>query len=396
MAMLSDRLFNVFLNDSKSKTRKLNNGLPQGSVLAPILFNLYIHDLPPTTSRKFNYADDMAFAFQDSSFEPLEMVLESDLMKISSFCSKWRLKPNPSKTEVCCFHLTHRDADRKLSIRFGSTTITHNFNPKYLGITLDRTLSFKAHLHKTAQKIKSRNNIIQKLAGTNWGASANCLRTSALALVYSTAEYGAPIWLNSHHVRKVDTQLNITMRLISGTLKATPVEWLPKLANLAPPNLRRKQALLREYDKVCTNPNIPLNNDLSTLYESRLVSRNPPIMLAKHLREDNFNINTAWAVQWNDSGRSSPLFNPDDEIDKFDLPRKAWCNLNRLRTSTARTMETLTKWGLANDASCSCGHPSQSVDHIIYNCPVLSFSGSIDDIRNLSPEAVCWLNALNI
>lgn len=396
LAMLSDRLFNVYINDSQSKTRKLNNGLPQGSVLAPALFNLYIHDLPATTARKFNYADDMAFAFQHTQFSILENVLESDLSKISSFCRNWRLKPSLTKTEVCCFHLTHVEADRKLSIRFNGSMLTHNFTPKYLGIILDRTLSFRHHLHKSAQKIKSRNNIIQKLAGTSWGATANCLRTSALALVYSTAEYGAPIWLNSHHVKRIDVQLNTTMRLISGTLKATPTEWLPALTNLQPPQLRRRQSLLREYNKISLNVNIPLNADLSIHYESRLKSRNPPLMLAKQLHDENFNIQTTWSTQWDDSGRSSPLFNPEARNNDFDLPRKAWCNLNRLRTSTARTMETLSKWGWATDASCQCGHPTQSIDHIIYNCPVLSFPGNIEELKTITPDAISWLNSLNL
>ena len=71
--------------------------------------------------------------------------------------------------------------------------LSYNPNPKYLGIVLDRSLTFASHLKQVALiKIRSINNIIQKLAGLKLGSSAESLRTSALSLEYSIAEYCAP------------------------------------------------------------------------------------------------------------------------------------------------------------------------------------------------------------
>jgi hypothetical protein len=78
------------------------------------------------------------------------------------------------------------------------------------------------------------------------GIEAQNLRTASLALVYSSAQYCAPIWLNSAHVHKLDVQLNNVMRLITGTVKLTELQWFPVLSNIAPPQLRRKAALFRE------------------------------------------------------------------------------------------------------------------------------------------------------
>ena len=64
--------------------------------------------------------------------------------------------------------------------------------------TLDCMLSCREHLTKTVGKLKNRNNLLMKLAGSNWGASANTLRSSALALCYSAAEYCALVTLCSH------------------------------------------------------------------------------------------------------------------------------------------------------------------------------------------------------
>jgi hypothetical protein len=59
--MLSNRYFQVFPGDKSIRWRRLNNGLPQGSVLAPILFNLYMSDIQITVSKQFQYADNIAF-----------------------------------------------------------------------------------------------------------------------------------------------------------------------------------------------------------------------------------------------------------------------------------------------------------------------------------------------
>ena len=62
-------------------------------------------------------------------------------------------------------------------------------HPVYLGVTLDRTLNYTQHLTKIANKVKSLNNLLMKLANSSWHANANALWSSALALCYSVAEY---------------------------------------------------------------------------------------------------------------------------------------------------------------------------------------------------------------
>jgi hypothetical protein len=76
-------------------------------------------------------------------------------------------------------------------------------HPKYLGVTLDRTLTYNAHLTKTSKKVSARISIVRKLAGTGWGAGTETLRTADLAIFYSTAEY-ATVWLTNVHISKID------------------------------------------------------------------------------------------------------------------------------------------------------------------------------------------------
>jgi hypothetical protein len=83
--MLSNRCFEVFLGDQSSRWRRLNNGLPQGSVLAPKLFNLYMSDLSSTAAKVFQYADDIAVTYQAKTFDEYENNLEANIEVLNQF-----------------------------------------------------------------------------------------------------------------------------------------------------------------------------------------------------------------------------------------------------------------------------------------------------------------------
>ena len=129
---------------------------------------------------------------------------------------------NTIKTVTTVFQLNNRESHRKLNVKIDDTTLPHDLNPKYLGVTLDRQLNYKTHIKGVAGKIGKRNCLIKKLAGTTWGAHQPLLRTSTLALCYSAAEYCSPVWSRSTHTNLVDVKLRDSMRTITGCLKSTP------------------------------------------------------------------------------------------------------------------------------------------------------------------------------
>jgi hypothetical protein len=396
--MLAGRTYQVIIGNLKSGVKKLNNGLPQGSVLAPLLFNLYISDLPATTSRKFGYADDWTLACQYPSFELGESTLNSDLQTLSQYLRNWRLLPNASKTEVTCFHLNNREANRKLNVTFEGQTLSHSQTPKYLGVTLDRTLTFKDHLIKLSAKIKTRNNVIHKLAGTTWGSTAETLRISALSLVHSAAEYASAVWLNSSHTGLIDVQLNNTLRIISGALRSTPLHWLPVLGHIPPHDLRRQGALVREYDKMHKNPELPSCSDLEYLLShNRLKSRKPPLATGKGLFDGGFNIIENWKSRWEQTSdpvaRCLPCIS--DKPPGFDRPRRLWTALNRVRTGHGRCADFFFKCGWLDSPECDCGAERQTVDHIVSECVPRAYGGDRTDFMSLSEAATEYLNSLN-
>ena len=136
---------------------------------------------------------------------------------------KWRLQLSIGTTVSAAFHLNNREAKRELDVFVDNNRMVFQQAPKYLGVRLDWMLNVKQHLEEVAGNVTSRVSLIRRLAGTTWGASAKTLRISTQALLFPAAEYCAPVWSRSPHVKKVDVAINSSLRTISGCLKPAPV-----------------------------------------------------------------------------------------------------------------------------------------------------------------------------
>ena len=121
-------------------------------------------------------------------FPEIERVLSQDMDIIRTYFTNWRLKLNTTKTVSSVFHLANCKADYELNISTCSEKLQFERTPKYLGITLDHTLSYKQHLTDVSSKVTKRCNLSKRLASNHWGAEFPTLRAFALALCYSAAE----------------------------------------------------------------------------------------------------------------------------------------------------------------------------------------------------------------
>ena len=142
------------------------------------------------------------------------------------------------------FHLHNQEAKRELKVYANGKLFPFFPVPTYLGVKLDRSLTFRHHLETLRKKLATCVTLLRRLAGSGWGAGAKTLRTAALSLVYATADYCSPVWCRSAHTRFIDSVLNDALRIVTGCLRPTPTYHQPILSGIQPAELRRLKATL--------------------------------------------------------------------------------------------------------------------------------------------------------
>ena len=206
-------------------------------------------------SRKFAYADDLVLLHSSGNWKDLEGTLCQDMSTLSAYFQTWSLKLSHTKTVMAAFHLNNQEAKRELKVYNNDRLLPFCPTPTYLGVKLDRSLTFCHHLVAMRKKLSSRVTLLRRLVGSGWGSGAKTLRIATLSLVYSTAEYCAPVFCRSAHTRLIDSVLNDALRIVTGFLRPTPTDHLPVLSGIQPAELRRLGAILSLAYRGSLDPN---------------------------------------------------------------------------------------------------------------------------------------------
>jgi hypothetical protein len=162
----------VKVGTASSKIFIIRAGVPQGAVLCPILFTIYINDIPCNYEKNSKYsllfADDLVSYFIYKNPESVEKIVNLYLRLLETWLSKWRLVMAPHKCNYIIFSTNKKIQQTKLKLKMHGECISYNNSPTFLGLRLDRFLSFKNQINYLSVSCQKRLNCIKILSHRSW------------------------------------------------------------------------------------------------------------------------------------------------------------------------------------------------------------------------------------
>jgi exonuclease III len=174
-SFLNDRTISVRVGHTLSPPVPLRAGTPQGSVLSPLLYLIYVNDLPVQTNVHTDaaqFADDVSAWTLGSSRTATYKRLQRVLLDVERWCAKWRVRLNVNKTQLVSF-ASRKQAVHKLKLF--NTELSEQNELKILGVTVNSAGSLQNHCKEKAANASRRVALLRSLRGQAWGASTKTL-----------------------------------------------------------------------------------------------------------------------------------------------------------------------------------------------------------------------------
>jgi hypothetical protein len=230
---LTDRQIQVRVDKQISLAEGVESGVPQGSVLSPILYNLYIADLMTDMPPHVNiagFADDIALYTHSSSPKKAVNRIKNAAEQIISRLEKWKIKVNETKTEAILLTKL-RDIPRDFKIR--GTQVEFKQCVKYLGVHIDSRLTWATHIKTINQTAKHRLGRFYRLLRSPQ-LSDNLKLLLFKAIIRPCLTYACPVWQTAakSNISKLQITQNKCLRVCLSLPRRTPIDSLHRVAGI--------------------------------------------------------------------------------------------------------------------------------------------------------------------
>ncbi|GFX42504.1 uncharacterized protein LOC103524116 [Trichonephila clavipes] len=231
---------------------KSETGLPQGTVISPILFNIFINDLPDLLAsdgltNTALFADDLAIwcSTPKRDQSKLNTILNLTLERLHLWCIENNMTVNLKKTTCQFFTLNRQPFSPQLV--YNGMPVQQSAVSIYLGCALDNKLKWTKQAELVVSKARKRLSILKRLTGVKWGCNRDTLNTTYKTYIQPVLNYCNEVLISaSENVKKLlDTFHNQALRMITGGVKTTPVLAMQLLCDLQPfTNIIEKNAAI--------------------------------------------------------------------------------------------------------------------------------------------------------
>ena len=403
---LANRQCRVTHNHQISKINKLYNGVPQGAILSPPLFNLFMHDLPsPIPDLKvktYSYADDLTILGQHEKHVIAARNVQSYLNLLEAWLTQNRMTVSPQKSSVTLLTPDRHESSKHPRLTLGGQAIPLNKTPTILGITYDTHMTFTPHVNNVTTKATRKLNALRAVSNTKFGQQKESLSVMYKQFIRTTLNYASTAWyptIKPTNREKLQVTQNRCLRTITGSTQTTNINHLHSETKILPINYHLDmigtQYFGRATDLSHPSHHITLQQppDRSkkttpAKYYTQLFQSMTPVpnntTMTKHIHTQI--TKRALLNRPDNTILNSPP--PDISPEEQTLPRHTRVTLSRLRSGHHPSLNQYRfRINLATDPSCSrCHHHTDNTEHIILHCPAYTqhrINHNITSLRDL-------------
>ena len=256
---LKNRSFHVKVGSTLSDPFNQEEGVPQGSILSPLLFEIKINSITKTLKSDINsslYVDDFLICYKSKGkIESIDRQLQQQLKILEQWTNENGFKFSPTKTVAVHFCRKNSCIKQHELCLYGNQLPVKE-ETRFLGVIFDKKLSFISHIKDLKTRCKTALNALKIFSNPEWGGDTETLLHLYRSLIRSKLDYASLIYGSTRpsYLKMLDPVQNQGLRLALGAYRTSPIPSLQAEAYEPPLHLRRKQPSLQYALKLSSNP----------------------------------------------------------------------------------------------------------------------------------------------